>query len=85
MDLVEIDVIELEAAQAVLDLRHDMPARQAPFVGTDLAAGEDLGVEAHFGRDDEVVAAMMLEYAPEDLLGGSVSEISCSEPYNGAR
>ena len=49
MDLVEIDVVGAEAAQAVVDLTQDVLARKALTVRTGAHA------TAHFGRDDDFI------------------------------
>ena len=62
VDLVEVDVVGLQAAQRVLDLGHDPAPGVAPLVG----------VIAHractLGRQDDVVAAS-LERLAHDLFG----------------
>src|SRR5271169_2049397 len=67
MHLVKIDVVHLEAAQAGLDLRHDMPAREADLIGRDGLAHENICVEADFCRDDQISAAIA-ENPPEKFF-----------------
>src|ERR1700678_3459701 len=67
MHLVQIDVIHLQAAQAGLDLRHDMPAREADLIGRDGLAHENISVEADFGGDDQIFAPIA-ENAPENFF-----------------
>jgi hypothetical protein len=61
MRVVEVDVVGVEAAQAVLDLLDDVSAGQP--------GGRVEATLAGFGRDHHVVAPAG-ERAAEDLLGG---------------
>ena len=63
VDLVEIDVVHAEPAQAVVDLGHDRLARQAGAVRAGAHPAIDLG-----GDDDLVAAGEVLDRAAEDLL-----------------
>ena len=62
VDLVEVDVVGLQAAQRVLDRAHDPAPRVAPLVGVVAHRAADLG-----GEHDVVAAA--LERLADDLLG----------------
>ena len=56
MDLIEIDVVELQAFQAAGDLIHDMAAGQADRVGAGAGAATHLGRDDHvFTRDFEIL------------------------------
>jgi hypothetical protein len=65
VDLIEVDVVGLQAAQRVLHLGHDPAPRVAPLVG--IIAHRLV----HLGRQDDVVAAP-LECLAHDLLGLAV-------------
>jgi hypothetical protein len=67
VDLVEIDVVGAEAAQAVVDLVEDRLARQAGAVGAGPHAVEHLG-----GEHDLVAPGEVPDRAADDLLGGAV-------------
>ena len=63
MDLVEVDIIHAEAAEALIDLDHDRFARQAGAIGSGSHAAVD------FGRDDDLVApGEVIDRTAEDLL-----------------
>lgn len=59
MDLVEVDIIGAEAAQAVVDLVEDRLARQAGAIGARAHAVEHLG-----GEHDPVAARKSLIARP---------------------
>jgi hypothetical protein len=61
VDLVEVDVVGLQAAQRVLDLGHDPAARVALLIGVIAHRAE------HLGRQDDVVATP-LERLADDLF-----------------
>ena len=65
VDLIEIDVIEAEAAQAGVNLVHDVHAREAHAIGLRTHA------HAHFGSDHQIFARQpeLRERFPDDLLG----------------
>jgi len=67
VDLVQVDVLGAEAAQAVVDLGEDRLARRPAAVRA-LAHRP-----VHLRRDDHVVAvdAEVLQRAPEELLAGA--------------
>src|ERR1700685_3506029 len=67
MHLVQIDVVHLQAAQAFLDFRHDMPAREADLIGRNGFAHENIGVEADFCGDDQIFTPIA-ENAPENFF-----------------
>ncbi len=50
MNLVEIDVVQPEALQALIDARQDVPARQADLIDALAEAS------AHLGGHDDLVA-----------------------------
>src|SRR5262249_30911105 len=61
MDLVEVDIVGLEPAEARLDFRHDVLAAEAEAVG---AAGVGLvGAEAYLGGNDQALAVLALHPA----------------------
>ena len=64
MDLVEVDVVELQAAQALLQRRDDVAARRAAHVRAGAGLAEDLG------RDDDALARDLevLQRLPGDLF-----------------
>ena len=63
MGLIEIDVVGVDAAQAVVDLREDRLARQPRAVRTEAHRVADLG------RDDDLVAVgEVRKGAPDDLF-----------------
>jgi hypothetical protein len=62
VDLVQVDVVGLQAPQRVLDLGHD----PAPGVASLIWILAHRAV--HFGREDDVVAAPFERFA-DDLLG----------------
>ena len=62
MDLVEVDPVRAEPAQAVVHLAHDPAARVAELVGVVAHLAVELG-----GQHD-VVAAASLQRLPDDLL-----------------
>ena len=65
VQLVEVDVVGLQAAQRLVDGGEDVLARRSALVG----------VVAHrreaFGGEHDAVARLGLEPAPDDFLGGS--------------
>ena len=63
MDLIEIDIIHAEPAQAVVDLGEDRLARQPGAIGAGTHPTVDLG-----GYDDLVAAREILGRAAEDFL-----------------
>jgi len=65
VDLVEVDVVGLQAAQRVLDRGHDPAPRGASLIGIVTHRATQLG-----GKDD--VAAASLERLPHDLFGLAV-------------
>src|SRR5208282_1970585 len=67
MHLVKIDVIHLQAAQAGLDLRHDMPAGEADLIRPDRLAHKNISVETNFRRDNQIFSPLA-DNSPEDLL-----------------
>ena len=67
MHLVKIDVIHFQAAQAGLDFRHDMPAREADLIGRDRLAHENIRVKADFGRDNQIFSTFT-ENSSENFL-----------------
>ena len=77
VNLVEVDVVGLEAAQALVELEEDRFAREAAAVGLVAHDAVDLG-----GDDDGFAAGVGLEEAAEDLFAvaagvdvGGVEEI----------
>jgi hypothetical protein len=67
VDLVEVDVVGAEAAQAGVDLRHDRRPRQATVLRASPHRDE------HLGSDDHVVALDQLaEHLARDLLARAV-------------
>src|SRR5277367_5333432 len=67
MHLVKIDVVHLQSAQALLDFRHDMAAREADLIRRDRLAHENIRVEADFRRDNQIFAALA-ENSTENFL-----------------
>src|SRR5215469_13543798 len=67
MHLVEIDVVGLQSAQARLDFRHDVPAREAYLIWPNRLAHKNVGVEAHLGGDDEILSPLA-NYLSENFL-----------------
>src|SRR5208282_209372 len=67
MHLVQIDVIGLQAAQAALNFRHDMAARQSDVVGRDRFPHENVGVKSYFRREYQRLAPI-LDYAAGNFL-----------------
>ena len=67
VDLVEIDIIGAEPAQAVVDLVEDRLARQAGAVRAGAHAVEHLG-----GEHDVLAPGEILDGAADDLLRGAV-------------
>jgi hypothetical protein len=63
MDLVEVDVVGTEPAQAVVDLGHDRLTRQAPAVGPLVHLAVHLG-----GDHDLVTPSEVGERSPHDLF-----------------
>ena len=67
VDLVEVDVVGAEAAEAVVDLGHDGLARQAHGVAALAHRAPELG-----GDDDLVAVGHVGQGPPDDLLAGAV-------------
>jgi hypothetical protein len=67
VDLVEVDVVGAQAAQAGVDLEHDGLARQPAPVGPLAHHAVHLGGQHHFFTPGEVV-----QRPPDDLLAGAV-------------
>ena len=65
LDLVEVDVVGLQAAQRVLDRGHDPAPRRALLIGIVTHRA------AHLGREDDAVAAPLQSLA-DDHLGVAV-------------
>ena len=60
--LVQVDVVGVQPAQAVLDLLHDPPPRRTPLVGVVAHGRHELGGQHH-------AVAPPLERLADDLLG----------------
>jgi hypothetical protein len=67
VDLVQVDIVGAEAAQAVVDLGQDRLAGQARAVGARAHRVPDLG-----GDDDVVAVGEVLQRPAEDLLAGTL-------------
>src|SRR5581483_7342255 len=59
MNLVEVDIVGLQAAEASLHFREDVMARQPDLVGRDGLAEKDVRVEADLGGEDHGLAALL--------------------------
>ena len=55
MDLVEVDIIGAEPAQALIDLEQDVFPRQAGAIRAGAHSVEDLGGDDHFLASSEIV------------------------------
>ena len=66
VDLIEVDIVHAEPAQAVVDLGEDRLARQAGAIGAGTHPAVDLGRDHHL-----VAAGEILDRPAEDLLAGA--------------
>jgi hypothetical protein len=73
VDLIEVDIVDLEAAETGLHAIHDVLAGSAYIVGSGTNTGEDLGGDDNFVAGD----VQILERLPEGLLTFTLLVIVC--------